>query len=236
MNCPKCNSLNSDDAQWCSLCLTRFEPEESEESDVVFPQILADDPQDVQEAWAVVAEDPSKVMGQSEHVEVASGPVRKRGETLTWACSSCQTENSMDVQMCRVCGTSFFSAFMTHDEAPSASPSRNPMTAGFLSLFPGVGHFYLGLTAEGISRMFLGLWWVGSAVMLPAGPSVMLGVKIIYILASLGLISVSIFDAYRYAETPGTPPVLSARLLLYTSLALLGVLMMGGIMVSISAR
>lgn len=227
MNCPKCNSLNSDDAQWCSLCLTRFEQTSA------VPKILPADPAEVEQAWALVAEDPSKVPGGPE---LSAGPVRKRGETLTWVCPSCETENGIDDQTCRTCGTSFYAAFMPAAVEPKRPQAvRNPLAAGVLSLIPGVGHLYVGSSAEGMARIFLGLWWIGSSLLLPSGGAALLGVKVVYILASIGLISVSALDAYRYARTPGIPAVLSSRGLLYASLALLVVLMAGGLLATFTA-
>src|SRR5687767_14882023 len=107
MNCPRCNALNPDDAKFCSLCLQRLgedqTPAHTEHAPVVGP--VEDDPQ-VQRAWEL-----ARTTAPSPGPDVVSGPIRKTQAGVTWFCPSCDTENPISVNLCKVCGSSFFDAF-----------------------------------------------------------------------------------------------------------------------------
>jgi hypothetical protein len=246
MHCPRCNSLNPDDAKFCSLCLTRFDvtspseqPLSPEQNDVsedpalhvgLVPRLQPEGSPETQEAWERVAIQP-----REKGAEATSGPVRKRGDVVTWICPSCENENPMSMNLCSVCGTSFFDAFKP-PEPERTAPPKDARIAGVLSIIPGLGHLYLGDKIDGFARVVLGAWWLLTAIFLPAPRAVLFAIKMAYLLAYLGLAGVSVFDAARKAESPTSVPLIPTRLLLYVALALGGILVVGGLAASFAVR
>lgn len=215
MHCPRCNALNPDDAKFCSLCLQRLGDEQPPVQDEHAPVVRQpeEDPQ-VQRAWELAgstAPPPSP--------DVAAGLIRKTQAGVSWSCPSCDTENPISVNVCRVCGSTIFDAFRPpDDDTPRVEKSAN--VAGLLSAIPGVGHLYLGSLSEGVTRLLLAAWWFGTSFLLPAITPILLMAKLIFILASLALAGMSVFDAYRLADDPKSLPLLNRRSIFFASLGL----------------
>lgn len=232
MHCPNCNALNPDEAAWCALCLTRFEPEPrpgaSEPDLKVTPAdpgptapLIVTDPPEVQEAWEAVA--------RTSEVR-ASGPVIARGDSVSWVCPSCTTENPVKESLCKVCGASFFEAFVA--ATPEEVPPRDPSAAALLSIVPGVGHFYIKRVGEGVTRLLLAFWWWTYVILVPSPTAAMLGVRVAFGMAAAGLTAVSMYDAYRSATDRFAQPALDRRVIMWTSMAL-GLLMIVGALTSL---
>lgn len=215
MHCPRCNALNPDDAKFCSLCLHRIAEEQAPVQDEHVPVVrMPDADPKAQQAW-----DLARSTAPPAGSDVVSGPIRKTQAGVSWFCPSCDTENSISVNMCKVCGSTIFDAFRPPDaDNPRADKSAN--VAGLLSVIPGVGHLYLGSLSEGITRLLLAAWWFGTSLLLPTITGILLTAKLIFILASIALAGVSVFDAYRLAEDPKSLPLLNRRSIFFASLGL----------------
>lgn len=214
MHCPRCNALNPDDAKFCSLCLQKLGEEQPPVPDDRVPlvRVPEENPKE-QPAWDL-ARSTAPPSGQ-----MASGPLRKTEAGVSWFCPSCDTENPISVNTCRVCGSTIFDAFRPRQaDVPRLDKSAN--VAGLLSAIPGVGHLYLGSLSEGITRLMLGAWWFGTSFLLPAITPILLMTKLIFVLASLALAGLSVFDAYRLAEDPKSLPLLNRKLIFFASLGL----------------
>ena len=243
MHCPYCNSLNPDDAKFCSLCLKKFDQPVAEQSPPeqsgpggaslhvgMVPKLQPEDTPETKQAWETVAAQP-----RERGAEATSGPVRKRGDVVTWACPSCETENPMSLNACSVCGTSFFDAFKA-PEPLHTGPPKDARLAGVLSIVPGLGHIYLGDNVDGVARVVLGMWWLLTAVLLPAPHPALFVIKMSYFAAYMGLAGVSVYDSSRRAENPSAAPLISTRLLMYVALGLGGLLVVGGLAASFAIR
>lgn len=222
MQCPNCNALNPDDAAWCALCLAKFDPEpvaDKSEPDLrVQPAtqgmpMIQTDPPEVEEAWGAVARSES--------------PIKAAGSELTWVCPSCTRQNSIKHNNCVVCGTSFFDAFKPPDAAKG--PPKDPRVAVSLSFIPGAGHIYLGRVADGLTRLLLALWWWSFLIFVPSPTASLVGVRLMFLMASIGLVLVSMYDAHSAALDSRALPLLDRRLVMWSSLVLGAMVVVGGI-------
>lgn len=213
MRCPNCGALNPEDAQWCNQCLTSFRRP---------MRIIADPPE------AAEAMDAPETAGSATSVEEAEepgGPLQVR-ESGRWKCPVCEAHNLADANRCSTCGTDLFSFFGRKATPEPVVTGRSPIVAALLSVVPGVGHIFLARFAEGVGRLVLAIWWFGSAVFLSTFPLMRL-VGLLFYLASLALVTVSMLDAYAAGTDPRRPPILSRTLIYYSSLGLLGILIAG---------
>jgi hypothetical protein len=224
MKCPTCNAPNPEGAQWCTICLTSFVKKEPPPLTPLSPAPAALDP---------VA--PSQT--STSTLEVKSGAVVREGETLTWRCSRCDSTNPIEVNSCPVCGASFFETFGPTETATKTVPAnRDPRVAAALSMLPGAGHLYLGLVAEGVTRLIFATWWWATAIFLKSGAPILVMVRIVYLLATLSLISVSALDAYRAATQPKLQPIFSRTVIRASSLVLFTLLILGMLVAGTVAR
>lgn len=215
MHCPRCNAVNPDDAKFCSLCLQRMSESKETVPEEQMPIVgMPDDAPEIQRAWEM-----AQSLGPPAESNVVSGPIRKTQEGISWFCPSCDTENPISGNRCRVCGSTIFDAFRP-PEAGSSSTNKSANIAGLLSVIPGAGHLYLGSLSEGLTRILLGAWWFGTSFLLPSITPILLGTKLIFILASVALAGLSVFDAYRLADDPKSLPLFERRLIFFGSLGL----------------
>lgn len=103
----------------------------------------------------------------------------------------------------------------------------SPGIAAALSVIPGAGQLYLKRGGEAATRLILAAWWLGTAFAIPGGVPASGMVRVLFITAFVALAALSMTDAYRQANDPGVVSVLSARLLLYWSFGMLGLLAAG---------
>jgi hypothetical protein len=140
---------------------------------------------------------------------------------LTWTCPVCEERNPIEATACAVCGTPFARLF----EEPRPGPRIDPQTAAVWSLvFPGLGHWKAGRRFEAIARMVLFAWTFGTLAVLLAtrfgkgglGPT--LPLFVLFLAAAAAVYVLSAVDAYRVAG--GDQPLVSSRVLLWSSAAL----------------
>jgi hypothetical protein len=136
-----------------------------------------------------------------------------------WACPSCEHDNPIALERCEVCGTPFAKLFAE----PALSGAIAPSSAVAWSLaWPGLGHYKAGRRVDGVARMVLFAWTFGTVlVLLVSRAGLGRGAPLLglYGAASLGIYALSAVDARRVAA--GDEPVVGARPLLWTSVALI---------------
>lgn len=131
----------------------------------------------------------------------------------------CGEVNDLAANACTVCGTPFARLF----EPPSKAPSISPAAAAISSLvFPGVGHWRLGRTGDAVARAVLGVWILGTLIIL-LGTSGQGSLGLVALIALYGLATIALWlltavDAARAAA--GFPPLVPSRMLLWGSVAL----------------
>jgi hypothetical protein len=160
------------------------------------------------------APDPAPVTQASVGAPAAEGAA-----TLMWPCPTCGTQNPIELDLCSVCGTSF--GQLLRDEAVVSTVS--PRDAFLWSLtFPGVGHAKVGRAPDGIARGTLFVLTFGLALLIMvSGVSTapVFGVVVILLGSALVIYLGSAAEAYRIAG--GGPPFVSARALLWATVALI---------------
>jgi hypothetical protein len=190
--CPNCSALVSADAEWCGQCFTSLRAVEAA------PEPVS-----------------ARVPGPLVTAEVPEGGRLE----ATWPCPTCGSPNPIEVDLCRVCGTSFAQLLRQQEEPPTVSPRD----AFLWSLtFPGVGHAKLGRAADGIARGTLFVLTFGLTLVIvlsgvSSGP--VFGVVALLLVSALTLYLGSAAEAYRIAE--GGAPFVSARALLWATVALI---------------
>lgn len=237
--CPHCGGLNPLTADWCGQCLERFTPKPTPAAAQAPPPVQAPpSPQaPVQEPAVDVEALLAGIAAGSPPPAAASPPptptpappgaavgttrgaftVREHG--VVWTCSSCDTENPLDQQMCSVCGTTFADVV----SPPAERPERDPGTATLISLFfPGAGHGYLGLWGQAVARAVLHLWvlFVVFTSVRERGPG-SASLAVLFGLAATGLWVTSAHDSYREARREPQQVLLKGRRFLFLVLGLL---------------
>lgn len=213
MRCPNCNATNPEGAGFCSLCLTSFTSKEESPAEPV----------------AFGAESPTRA---------PELPPTDRATTSGWTCGVCGAVNPVEEDVCRDCGTSLFDSLRRAegDKGNRTFEDKNSNVAAALSIIPGAGHFYLGLAGQGAARIILFTWWLGFAAVLPDSRGPVAMVRVLLFLGAMALILVSALDSYRAVEEPGSSPILDRRLMLYSSLVVVGLLVAGVFSAVVTAR
>ena len=241
MRCPHCGASNPISAEWCSLCLERFDASEgaSAEGDEgggepVVP-VSAADPELPSEVAQATDPERTGAPGASLPQTPEGSAFTVTEEGIRWTCSRCDHSNALELQFCEVCGTSFAQAM----SPPVERPQRDPGTAALVSLFlPGAGHAYLGLWPQALTRGIVSFWVL--TVML-AGiiqgdvPGATL-LAVTFGLIALLLWAAAAHDAYREARGETARVLLKGRTFLYLVLALLFLLFVLLLGAGISAR
>ncbi len=196
--CPSCDALVASDAEWCGQCYASLrEP--------------------------VAAPRPGSTVARSLTSGPFARPDDRTGAPTAWRCPTCEAENDLGSVACRVCGTPFGRLF---DDPATRPPAVSPAAAaGWSLLLPGLGHWIAGRRADAMARIVLGVWIGGMLVLLVAsrgsdgfgsvGPLVAL-----FAVAAAALWLEAFVDARRAAT--GMPPVVSSRMLLWGSVAMIG--------------
>jgi ribosomal protein L40E len=153
-----------------------------------------------------------------------------------WPCPVCGERNPIELDACRVCGTSFAQLFRAQEERPEVSP-RDALLWSLI--FPGVGHAKVGRGGDGVARGTLFVLTFGlTLVIVLAGVSnaALFGVVALLLLSALTIYVGSAVEAYRIAD--GGSTFLSARALLWATVAvvLLAVGLLAASVVTVSAR
>lgn len=226
MRCPNCGGLNADNAKWCGQCLVRF--------DRGAPAGIRSEQGPTSEAPPVASPEAADLLGELRDLGdtgAAGLPPGQAAPELSedsraWRCPTCGARNAIAEDRCRECGTGLFEAFRSK-LAVSRGVKGSPELAAGLSVVPGLGHLYLRRPAEAALRFILAVWWAGTAWAIPAEPAASLPVRILFIFATVALVGLSMFDAYRQASDLQARPILGGRILLYWSLAMIAILTLG---------
>ena len=201
--CPACGGLVAPDAEWCGQCFAPLAPSP------VGPAGAGDRGGAL--AGGRLAATVSTPGGGS--VEVAEGKA-------TWDCAVCGDRNPIETSLCGTCQTPFARLF----ERPDERVRIQPRTAALWSLaFAGLGHWKAGQRPDGVARMVLFAWTLGTVVVVlasrsGAGFGSTLSLFVLYLGASTTIYVLSAVDAYRAADE--LPPLVSSRVLLWASAAL----------------
>ena len=139
--CPNCNALVVADAAWCGQCLASLEAPPGREPEWI-PELEPDAFTETPLLSIAPGVAPSDEADRSE-----------RGPLPVWECPKCGTENPFDGEVCSACGTPFGRLFQEPKEVTVISPRD----AAFAGLIPGMGHYKMGLHADGVVRMFVAL-------------------------------------------------------------------------------
>ena len=249
--CPNCGALNPLEAEWCSLCLTRFEdphpqvqpepePEPEPEPAMTAPVVAPGVPDPLDPATPLWAAEHSAGEGAAippEAVGTERGAFKVTEEGIRWTCGTCETENPIESTFCSACGAPIAATVV-----PSAKKrvEGDPGTAALLSMaFAGAGHGYLKLWGQAIARGVVQLWILLTVV---AGFSQADNggrggiVAAIFSLVALGFTMVAAHDAYREARHEANQTILKGRMFLYVVLALLMLLMTLLVVTGLQAR
>lgn len=200
LRCPNCGALVSAEADWCGQCFSPLEARAEEGGEPEKASVPEAEP-----------DTPSNVV-----------PLERRGGVPVWPCPTCGNDNPIELGSCAVCGTPFARLFQEEEEAhPHVEPASAMLCSAVL---PGLGHWRLGRRLDGIARMVLFAWTAGTTVVLllsrsgKGGLGPLASLVLLFFGSAVGLYLVSALDAYRIAS--GEAPVVSARMLLWGSAAL----------------
>jgi hypothetical protein len=239
--CPDCGALVAIDADWCGQCYASLKEPEAPTNGT--PSETALGPSIVAAAPTELGEEVSQIAAATEPQETEPSETQPQeagpeGAGPTWKCPVCERPNTMDLNICPACGTPFGRLFQ-EPEKPSEIPAKD--AAAWSILLPGVGHLKAGRTMDGVARLVLLAWTVGTlAVLLVArfgkgglGPTASL--VYLFLIATALLYVESAVDAYRVAG--GDPPLVSPRVLMWAVviLVLLSILL-GSLVVLPAAR
>jgi ribosomal protein L40E len=244
MRCPNCGALNRADAQWCNQCLERFVKPDAEPAapgrGPAPPLEVVEDPLGTPidvglpfdreagrapgEPAAESASPTSTITPPPQAVGTERGAFRVKEDGVVWVCSRCEAENALEVEACRVCGSTFAETVRPKVERPE----RDPGTAALLSLFiPGAGHAYVGLWGQGIARAVVSIWVIVVLLVsfLQRGDPGASLIAVVFGLVAFALWGVAAHDAYREARREETLVLLKGRAFLYLVLGLLVLLL-----------
>jgi Double zinc ribbon len=221
VRCPQCGGLNRAGAKWCGQCLERFVPPK---------------PLEIRGGRAGGGPPPPPPPpGSLQPREVLYEPpapsdgkaflVGKDG--ISWACKHCDTVNSIDTDLCSVCGMPF--ADLLRPVAPEG-PKRDPNTVALISLFwPGAGHGYIGEWGQAIARGVVSLLVLVVATLsfVQAGLGAM---TVTFTGISFLFWAVTAHDSFQEASNAPSRVVLKGRSMLWLVMGIL-VLLMGMLVV-----
>ena len=206
--CPNCGASNPETAQWCSLCLQRFDEPGSE-------------PEAGLAATPTEGEGPAPVRSDRPRPDYSAFKVTEEG--IKWICPTCANPNNLDMTACTACGTTFAQAVRPEP----TRIEREPATVALMSLFlPGAGHAYMGMWGQAVARGVLWLWVLGIAIvgLLDKDVPGSLVMALLFGLAAFALWAITAHDAYREALNQPKSVLLRDRRFLYLVLGLMGLL------------
>lgn len=208
------------DAAWCGQCYAPMTLEAGPAPGDVHREVAEGvDGEPAPERGASATETPrtplAVAMPGGGRVEVAEG-------TASWDCPVCGDRNTMDVSLCATCQTPFARLF----EAPVRTEEIEPKAAaGWSLLLPGLGHWKAGARADGVARIVLSVWTLGTVlIMLLSRPDgggfgATFPLFVLYLVSAVGLHAESAVDAHRVAS--GLDPLVSSRALMWFAAGLI---------------
>jgi TM2 domain-containing membrane protein YozV len=231
--CSACGALAAADAEWCGQC---YEPLRREPAGGPPATVDLVDPAPPGRAVPRVPMSAALLPGGEPVRSVTSngngngkghGPAtdaRPAPEALakrpTWPCAVCETENDLELEQCTRCGAPF-SRLFEPDEPGERIDSRSAFVRSLI--FPGLGQIAVGNPGDGVARIVLFLWSLGTALLLLLSHgSVSSSLKptgLLFLLVAVGLYLVSAVDASRVASRGA--PLLSPRGMLYGTIGMI---------------
>lgn len=196
--CGVCGGLVAADADWCGQC---FSPV-------------------TRQAEVAAGIGRGANAGTAEVAARGSGGVAVAGGSASWDCPVCGEHNPIEAAVCQTCQTPFARLFEERTERPEVAAR----TAALWSLaFAGLGHWRAGYRADGVARMVLLGWTLGTVlIMLSSRSHGGFGsaspLLVLYLGSALAIYAMSAVDAYRIAD--GASQLVSSRVLLWASAAL----------------
>jgi len=206
VRCPSCGGLVAPNADWCGQCFAPLR----ERAPATAPPTAGKDPGRPDRGAPSV----------QPVVSSAARGVEVEGGRASWDCPVCGERNAIEASVCDTCQTPFSRLF----EEPARRPEVEPKTAALWSLaFAGLGHWKTGLRADGVARMVLFAWTLGTVLVVLASRSgggfgASTPLFALYLGAAVAVYALSAIDAYRIAG--GLPQLVTSRVLLWTSAAL----------------
>lgn len=202
--CPACGGLVAPDAEWCGQCFASLAPSP------------------VGRAGGAAGDRVAALSGSrlATITTPGGGSVEVAEGKATWDCAVCGDRNPIERSFCGTCQTPFARLF----ERPEERVQIQPRTAALWSLaFAGLGHWKAGRRPDGVARMVLFAWTLGTVVVVlasrsGAGFGSTISLFVLYLGASTTIYVLSAVDAYRAADE--LPPLVSSRVLLWASAAL----------------
>jgi hypothetical protein len=198
LRCANCGGLVAAGAEWCGQC---FAP-------------LGTRPAGDERA-------PVAANGRASAAAASGGGAVEVIEgKATWDCPVCGDRNPIEASLCATCQTPFARLF----EVPEDRHRIRPSTAALWSLaFAGLGHWKVGQRPDGIARIVLFAWTLGTVVIVLSSRSASgfgstASLFVLYLGSASAIYVLSAVDAYRAAE--GIPPIVSSKVLLWASAAL----------------
>jgi hypothetical protein len=221
--CPSCGARNGERAAWCSQCFAALGETSAATHGVAPPPTAAD---------AAGPEPPPPVPGAAA-VQPGSDDrdVRVRDEQVEWRCPVCRSWSPLLEAACRGCGRGR-AGFMPTEAVRAREPRAGAAVSLVASaLLPGVGHLLWGVTGLGLAVLLLWSLWVGGAVASRAGAA---PVTVVLVLAAVALWVVSLLDLRR--RSTDAAPVLTGRLLAWSTVVVTGLLVLAAITGALAAR
>jgi ribosomal protein L40E len=191
--CPKCGALVAADAEWCGQCLVSLREPSTR------PAVPG----------------PTAPSARFERED--------QGPPSAWRCPTCDAENGLDANRCRICGTPFSRLFEDPADPVTTSPAA---AAAWSLLLPGLGHWFAGRRAEAVARFVLAAWITGMLFILVAsrvnggGFGGAAPLVLLFGIAGLALWTEGVVDGRRAAA--GLAPLVSSRTMLWACVALVG--------------
>jgi hypothetical protein len=204
--CASCGGLVAPDAEWCGQCFSPLR------GPVEPPTPRA--PGEERAPPDAGAEPTGMVTPGGGAIGVVGGGAR-------WDCPVCGEHNPIEASVCGTCRTPFARLF----DEPTRRPEVAPRTAALWSLaFAGLGQWKAGYRADGVARIVLFAWTLGTVLIVLASRSGKGGLGSVtplfalYLGSAVAIYALSAVDAYRVAD--GALPLVSSRVLLWASAAL----------------
>jgi len=206
--CKNCGALATADAEWCGQCFASLaEPAPAPEPPPPPPTPPAFEPT-VVNAKAPFAEVSDRAV---EDAETPLMPVP------TWRCPTCGEDNTIELDFCAVCGTSFADLMRQDVRRPDVDP-KDALVRSLV--YPGLGHRLLGYPIEGIARGVL-FTMLAALTLLIVFTGVRSGVLrlalLLFLTMALAVYIGSAYEAYRMAQ--GGDPFVQGRQLTWITVA-----------------